>query len=176
MIKEYIDTYYNQDYIYKEIKTYFKIEDFYRRAAIDRAKKIMPAAWEQLLWSLLDYRLLSNLLYIRVNLNKPIIGGKPDNTQLDERGVRDNMSDTIKVATRKGIITFSGHAYGIAFDFNVTGMISEDVRKWVKTQNTLIPFKCRFEHLINGVPIGWIHMDVAYYSSNPHISFFNIQL
>lgn len=174
MKSEYLDTYYNQRYVFTEIKKYFKPTDFYRRAAINCAKRLQPNNFEDLLWSRLDFRLLSNLLYIRITLGKKIYANYADNPQLDERGVRDNLSDTVKGATKNGNVSFTAHAYGSALDFDVSGMKAEDVRIAIKEFGEDMPFACRFEHKSKGTPIGWVHMDTCFELDNPYICLFNI--
>lgn len=175
MRQEYLDTYYNPDWVYHNIKNYFKIDEFFRRYVINKTiAKYGKVRGEEKLWGQLDFRLLSNLLYIRISLNKRIFANDADNPKLDERGFRDNLCDYVKSAFSKYQLLLSGHVTGKAIDFTVEGMTAEEVRNWIEQQGERMPYKCRLEWKMNGKYITWVHMDVIYEESNPYIYKFNI--
>jgi hypothetical protein len=180
MIQEYLNTYYNPDWVYANIKTYFNIGEFYRRDVINKAKIKFKSKWEDVLWSVIDYRLLSNLLYVRITKGKKIFANQPDNKKLDERGVRDNLCDYTKGKTQKNQLTLSGHVFAMALDFTVERETAEQTRNWIEEQDEKIPFKCRLEWKMKDkktgvyIPITWVHMDTKFEPNNPHIYKFNI--
>lgn len=107
-------------------------------------------------WDFFDPRLLENLLFIRIGLDKPVwvnswkVGGG-----YSERGFRCNLCKLVKEKTQKGLIYVSAHMEGMAVDFTVSGMSAEDVRTWIKAHSELMPYPCRIEDGVN-----WVHLDV----------------
>lgn len=106
-------------------------------------------------WNFFDPRLLDTLLVIREAINKPIyvnnydMGGK-----YDERGYRCNICAIPKDKTRLEKLYMSAHCQGMAVDFDVKGMSAEEVRKWIKDNQILLPHPIRIETDVN-----WVHID-----------------
>jgi len=169
----YSNTYFNQDYVFKHIKDYFDIDEWFDMPTINHMRHVYPRDYKTRLWALLDFRLLSNMLYIRTELDKSITINIPNNTNMDERGVRVNLSDMSKSKTLKGRYFLSAHVFAMGCDFNVYGMTAEKTRKWIEEQGEKIPFKCRLEWKMKGKPITWVHMDVEYFPNHQHIYKFN---
>lgn len=106
-------------------------------------------------WNFFDPRLLDTLLVIREAINKPIyvnnydMGGK-----YDERGYRCNICAIPKDKTRLEKLYMSAHCQGMAVDFDVKGMSAEEVRKWIKDNQILLPHPIRIE-----TDVDWVHID-----------------
>ena len=164
MIKEHLTTYYNQDWVYREIKEYFNINEVV-------APKVIAKYGDEQSWSFLDFRLLSNLLYIRKGINKSITVNHGTYIQ---RGLRSILSKIVLNYIRKGKYYLSGHVRGTAVDFNVENMIAEEVRYWIVQHNDKLPFKCRLEWKKNNIEISWVHMDTDYFITNPKVYKFNV--
>jgi len=164
MIDKYLWTYYNQDWVYTHIKEYFKIEELV-------APKVIAKYGEEQCWSFLDFRLLSNLLFIRIELNKAITANYGGDIQ---RGLRSILSKIVLRYFAKGKLYLSGHVRGTAVDFDVENMTAEEVRYWIVQHHGKLPFKCRLEWKKNNIEISWIHMDVDYFPNHPKVYLFNV--
>ena len=123
-------------------------------------------------WKFLDDRLLECLLVVRECLNNSIIindwsfGGS-----MQQRGLRHNKSSMVR---HKENIYLSAHMLGKAVDFDVQGVNSSDVRKWIEDNADLFPCKVRLENKLNGKPISWVHLDVIQEEKNPKVYLFNV--
>lgn len=112
--------------------------------------------WGERAWQFLDEKILANLLFIREGIGKPIVvnnwamGG-----QYTQRGLRCNCCILCfeKTVLRKVYLT--QHAFGKAVDFGVVGMEAEEVRLWIKTHASELPYPCRLEK-----DVSWVHLDV----------------
>ena len=97
--------------------------------------------------------------YIRNSIleNKPIFAfsepSYPD-TLFSQRGLRCNICGLNYVKTQAGIIYVSPHFLGKADDYDVQGMVAEEVRQWILAHQNDLPYPIRFE---KGVT--WVHMD-----------------
>ena len=116
-------------------------------------------AFGQQAWSFFDPRLLITLDRIREVINKPIIinnwksGGK-----FDERGFRCTNCELVKKSIAEGQISVSPHMTGQAVDFDVVGLLSEEVRNWIVVKRNLWPYPIRLEADVN-----WVHLDTRAY-------------
>jgi hypothetical protein len=72
----------------------------------------------------------------------------------DERGLRCNLCSLNILKTNKGIIYVSPHFTGQATDYDVKGMMAEEVRKWLIKHQDEIPYPIRLEK-----GVGWVHQD-----------------
>ena len=105
-------------------------------------------------WRFLDPRLLKTLAYIRWRLNKPIwVNFRGHSTQ---RGLRCNLCELTKNRTTAGVLYISAHVLGCAVDFDVEGMLAEEVRQWIENNKRQLPYPVRLEQ-----DVRWVHMDVA---------------
>lgn len=108
------------------------------------------------IWNFFDPRLLMTLDYLRDKLNKPIyannwnIGGS-----LSQRGLRCNMCDLVRSKTNSAQTYVSSHILGRACDFDVKGMTAKEVRDWIITHATELPFPLSLEDKVN-----WVHIDM----------------
>lgn len=128
-------------------------------------------------WQFFDTDTLHTLLVIREGIGKPIdINNWKWNGQYQERGLRTNVGRISKKKTALNRLYLSGHVLGKAFDFKIKGMVSEDIRTWIKDNADLLPVKIRLEHikLSTGKPITWVHFDTKFLDKNPKVYFFNI--
>jgi len=153
--------------IYKEIKKYFKIQEFV-------SKKVYSKYGEGA-WQFMCPRLLHTMLIVRKELNKPItINTWANGGKFSQRGLRSNLSSIFMSKFKKGRMYLSAHVMGKAVDFDVKGMTAEDVRMWIKKNEKLFPYKIRLEHIMNGKPVNWVHIDVLWNKKNNHIYLFNV--
>jgi len=126
-------------------------------------------------WFVFDTSALHSLLLLREGIGKPfLINNWYWDGIYDERGFRDNIQFIFYGATLKKKMYLSGHVLGKAFDITITDMDAEFVRKWIVLHQDIFPCKIRLEHLKNGVPITWLHIDTCDYPENPKIYFFNV--
>lgn len=108
-------------------------------------------------WSFLDDRTLRVLDVIRQKLNKPVYVNNWDiNGQFSQRGLRCLKCDLIRKAAVEGRMYFSPHLRGVAYDFDVQGMVAEEVRVWIEKNHLIIPFPVRLEDTVS-----WVHLDTA---------------
>jgi len=104
----------------------------------------------------IDPRLIANIVYIRQELNKPIIindwhlGGI-----MQQRGLRENTSKIVKDMTALDKLYLSAHVLGCAVDMTIVGMSANDVRDWIVEHKDEMPYPFRLEADVN-----WVHLDV----------------
>lgn len=153
--------------IYKEIKKYFKIQEFVSPKVY---KKYGEGAWQ-----FICPRLLHTLLIIREGLGKPMtinnwhVGGK-----FSQRGLRSNMGSIFMSKFKKGSMYLSAHVMGRAVDFDVKGMTAPEVRDWLEGIEKELPYKIRLENKMKGKQISWVHLDMFYRTASPKVYRFNI--
>ena len=150
--------------IYDGIKKYFTIDELVGKRAF---KKYGERAWR-----FLDPTALHALLIVREGLNLAITvnGGKHY-----QRGLRTNLQQILRMKSLRKILYISAHVQGKAFDFDVDGMTSIQVRRWINLNNKLFPMKIRLERRLKGKPISWTHMDTHWEDKNPKIYQFDIK-
>lgn len=107
-------------------------------------------------WQFFDPRLIITLDWIRNRMNKPIyvnnwdIGGK-----FDERGLRCNLCSLVKNATDKDMLYMTSHLRAQAADFDIPGMVAEEIRRWLIARKNFLPYPIRVED-----DVSWCHLDV----------------
>jgi len=172
-MRDYTKTYYNQEWVYKEIKKYFGVHEFFRPSLVTWAQKKYPSSWENKLWSYLEYRNLSNLLYVRIKLNRRIT---INHGKLQQRGFRDNLCKMLLGKAARMKFYLSAHVRGAGVDFDVENMIAEDVRNWITNRSNDLPFNLRLEWKYNKTnkPITWVHMDSNYEPNHKRVYKFKI--
>ena len=107
-------------------------------------------------WQFFDPRLLDTLLVIRENIGKHIYVNNWDmGGNFSQRGLRCNICPLIKEKTALEKLYMTAHNQGMGVDFDVKGMVAEDVRKWIKDNQILLPHPVRLEEDVN-----WVHLDV----------------
>jgi len=148
----------------KTIKDYFGIKELVDKAVFDKHGEKA--------WKFLDKNTLACLLIIREGLGRRItvnnwsIGGI-----FSQRGLRHNLSALVK---KKTWLYLSAHIFGKAFDFDVEGMTSVEVRQWIVDNAGLFPCKIRLEDNMNGKPINWTHLDTFSEDKNPKVYLFDV--
>lgn len=171
MNKNYLNTYYNQQWVYKEVKNFFSLKELFRLEVINYFKRKFGSRHEDMLWSYLEPRLLANLLYFRKKVGKNCY---INYAGMHQRGFRDILCKMVRSKASKSILYLSAHVRGNGIDFNVKKMNSEAVRQWFVSHSEELPYPCRFEHKINGKLISWVHMDSNYQPTNPKVYLFNV--
>ena len=151
----------------KALKEFFKIEEL-----------VDPDTFRihgESSWMFLDEKLLANVLFFRMGIDKPFIANTwSDGGRFDERGLRPNISEIVSNKTRAGRLYLSAHTMGKALDWHIKGMTSEDARKWAFDNSGFFPYKFRLENTLKGKQISWIHLDVYNSPSNPYCTLLNI--
>jgi hypothetical protein len=77
-------------------------------------------------------------------------GGK-----FDERGFRCIQCEIVKNMIAAEQIYVSAHMIGKGCDFDVEGLIAEEVRAWLKLHQNWWPYPFRLE-----ADVSWIHLDL----------------
>lgn len=107
-------------------------------------------------WQFFDPRLIQTIDWIRTRLNKAIFVNSWDNGgKFDERGLRCIQCPLVKDAIAQNRLYMSPHMLGQAVDFDVQGMVAEEVRQWLVKNKASLPHPIRLE---KGVT--WVHLDV----------------
>ncbi len=113
-------------------------------------------------WAFFDPRLLVTIDWLRENIGKPIIiNNWVWSGDLSQRGLRENTCAIVVEKTEGDIIYLSGHVLGMAVDFDVEGMTSEEVRKWIIEHQDELPFPVRLEK-----GVSWCHLGVDVIGNN----------
>ena len=164
MNSAYLNTYYSQDWVYKHIKDFFELKDFFE-------PQMLKKYGSDQLWSFLDFRMLSNLLFIRKTRDNPIVVNVG---KLTQRGYRSILSKIIRQKVASNTLYTSAHSLGSGVDFHEIGIVPEDTRVWIEMNADDLPYKCRLEWKKKGVPINWVHMDTNYFPDHPKVYKFNV--
>lgn len=127
--------------------------------------------WGERSWQFLQADLLEVIRVLRHEiLNVPmIVNTWASEGDYDERGLRCNLCDRVKLKSGRGTLYLSPHCMGAAIDFNTKEYDAEEVRNlirkdWSKYSRTPI----RLER-----DISWVHIDVFDGASNNLITEFN---
>lgn len=108
------------------------------------------AKWGERSWKFLDTKFLHCLLVIRRDiLTRPMVC---NHDAAFQRGLRCNLCEMVKTKTTNYL---SGHIFGKAGDFTISGMTAEDARKRIKVASHLLPYPIRLE-----AGVSWLHFDV----------------
>ena len=130
------------------IKKYFDIKELVCPHVYDKHRENS--------WNFFDPRLLDTLLVIREAINKPIYVNNWDmDGNFSQRGLRCNICPLVKEKTALEKLYVTAHSQGMGIDFDVKGMSAEEVRKWIKDNQILLPHPIRLEEDVN-----WVHLDV----------------
>jgi hypothetical protein len=106
-------------------------------------------------WQFFDQRLLITLDLIRERLNKPIfINDWQVHGHIHQSGFRCIQCDLVKKAISEGRLYVSAHMTGQAADFDVEGMLADEVRLWIAKNEKILPYPIRLE-----AGVSWIHLD-----------------
>jgi len=106
-------------------------------------------------WQFFDSRLLITIDILRQKLNKAIfVNDWQIHGQFDERGFRCLQCELVKKAIKEKRMYVSPHMTGQAVDFDVEGLLAEEVRQWIIKNQNLLPYPVRLEDGVN-----WVHLD-----------------
>lgn len=126
---------------------YFKIQELVCKHVYEK--------WGEKAWQFLDDKLLANLEWIRERLGKPIvINNWAQGGQFSQRGLRCNCCILCIEKTDLRKVYLSQHIFGKAVDFDVVGMSAEEVRRWIMSHASELPYPIRMEDRVN-----WVHLD-----------------
>lgn len=126
-------------------------------------------------WKFIDFRLMANVLFMRVAINKPFhVNNWARGGNFDERGLRSNMTSRFKSKTKRDQLYLSAHTMGKALDFHISDMPAAKVRDWAVRNAEYFPYPARFEDKLRGNPISWVHIDTFYERQNPQVYLFNV--
>ena len=158
--------------VYSKFKKYFDVEEIVSKKFYDTYKSLLG---DNGILSRFDIRLLITMITIRECLDSPItINNWKWGGRFDERGYRDISTDMVLNRVSQNKTWASGHLFGAAFDFDVESKTANEVRKWLKENEDILPFPIRLERKLNGKYISWVHLDVCYDPKNPKIYEFDI--
>lgn len=106
-------------------------------------------------WEFFDQRLLITIDKIREVINKPIfVNNWQVHGEFDERGFRCIQCSLVKKAIKENRLYVSPHMTGQGVDFDVQGLLAQEVRDWIVKNQNLWPYPIRLE---DGV--SWVHLD-----------------
>ena len=126
------------------MKQYFDIKEIVCDHVYDR--------FGETAWRFFDPRLLKVMAWLRLKLNRRIIINSRS-YGLTQRGLRCNLCSLV---AKKTTPYLSAHILGAAFDFDVEGMLAEEVRKWIEANKRDLPYPVRLESNVS-----WVHLDTA---------------
>jgi hypothetical protein len=106
---------------------------------------------------LADYRLIEWLRWFRDAIDRPVfINNWIHGGDFSQRGYRCPQCQMVKDAVIAKKIYLSAHTRFQAVDFDVEGMLAEEVRQWIERNKKYMPVSIRVEKNVS-----WIHVDVA---------------
>jgi hypothetical protein len=106
-------------------------------------------------WQFFDTRLLITIDTLRDRLNKPIfINDWQVHGKFDERGFRCIQCELVKKAIDENRLYVSPHMTGQGVDFDVQGLLAEEVRQWIIKNQHILPYPIRLE-----AGVSWVHLD-----------------
>ena len=105
-----------------------------------------------------DKRLLDWLYWFRAAINRPVtINDYVFHGHLTQRGYRCNLCSLVAEKTENNILYASAHTRFQAIDFEVSDMLSEEIRQWIHRHRHDMPVNIRIERGTSG----WVHVDVC---------------
>lgn len=128
---------------------YFMLEELVRK---DVFRKYGQAAW-----GFFDPRLIETIDFLKDHFKWTItINNYPFGGDMEQRGFRDNLCPIVVNSCKKNKLYCSPHMRGMAVDFNVKGMSSEQARSEIIKAKNLLPYPIRLED-----DVTWVHLDVV---------------
>jgi hypothetical protein len=129
------------------IQDYFKIEEL-----------VCPDVYktfDQTAWQFFDSRLLITLETLRQRLNKRIIVNTwKSGGEFSQRGFRCIRCEIVQNKIFSNEIYVSPHMTGQGVDFDVEGLVAEEVRLWIVKNANIWPYPLRLE-----ANVDWVHLD-----------------
>jgi len=136
------------------VPTYFSIDELVCEHVYDK--------YGAKAWMFFDTELLIMLDTIRDRIGKPIfVNDWQIHGKYSQRGLRCNQCDIVKEKAEAGILYMSAHCLGKAADFDVQGLLAEEVRQWIVKNANWWPYHIRLE-----AGVSWVHLDVYDQSEN----------
>ena len=136
------------------VPTYFSIDELVCEHVYDK--------YGAKAWMFFDTELLIMLDIIRDRIGKPIfVNDWQIHGKYSQRGLRCNQCDIVKEKAEAGILYMSAHCLGKGADFDVQGLLAEEVRQWIVKHANWWPYHIRLEADVN-----WVHLDVFDQSEN----------
>jgi hypothetical protein len=133
---------------------------------------VCPHVYEKfgkIAWSFFDMRLLITLEAIRMRINKPIyVNDWQIHGDFDERGFRCIECSLVQKAIAEKRLYVSPHMTGQGVDFDVQGLVAEEVRQYLIKNKNLWPYPIRLEDTVN-----WVHCDTRNDGSANKVLLFN---
>jgi len=112
----------------------------------------------EMAWQFFDERILMTLDFLRDKLTSEIYVNNWDSGGNEsQRGLRCVLCELVKDAVKDDICYCSAHLRGQAMDITVKGMTTAQVRLWIVSNPSVLPFPVRLEKKTNG----WNHIDVC---------------
>ncbi|MDT8347679.1 MAG: hypothetical protein RQ756_07735 [Flavobacteriaceae bacterium] len=157
--------------LYGEFGRYFRIEEWYSPAAVEKYRHLGV----NFFWSRIDRRLIETMLWIRVNKNQKIrVNNWLWGGRFTQRGVRDSSTPMMKSRATKGDAWLSAHPLSMGVDYDVDGETAVEHREWLVSVADQLPYPIRLERNYGGTPISWVHLDVCDDPKNPKVYLFDI--
>lgn len=123
----------------------------------------------EIAYQFFDSRLLLTVDKIREHIGKPIFVNNWDSGgQFDERGFRCIRCSLVKQAIKENRLYVSPHMTGQGVDFDVEGLVAEEVRQWIINNQKILPYAIRLEK-----DVSWVHLDVRDNFEGKKIVLFN---
>jgi len=118
-------------------------------------------------WNFLDPRLVELMNVIRAKIGKAIyVNNWADGGNYDERGLRCIQCSIVKKKIEENELYMSGHLLAKANDFEVLGLLAEEVREWLIIHKNWWPYSFRLEGKVS-----WVHLDLYNNTDNKIILF-----
>jgi hypothetical protein len=107
-------------------------------------------------WNFFDSRLLITMEALRQRLNKPItVNNWKDGGEFSQRGFRCVQCHLMISTFQTGELFVDPHTTGKAWDFDVQGLVAEEVRQYIIKNKNLWPYQLRLEDNVS-----WVHLDI----------------
>lgn len=142
----------------QQLKRYFSIAELVGK---DCATK-----YGEFAWAFFDIRLLEVLLWLREGLNIPLVCCTP---QLQQRGLRTNVSPLVRTKTLQNMMYCSAHCLGKGIDLSSGRMTAMDMRQWIRKHIDDCPHPIRIEN-DESAPT-WLHIDIMNLTDKKLIEF-----
>jgi len=157
--------------IYDQILVYFDIRELVSPGVYKKFKDRS----DYFFLARFDIRLLENLLWIRINVDKGItINNWMHGGNLDERGLRDTSTPMLQKRARENDPWLSGHVLAMGIDYDVKGQTAEEHREWLRERSSMLPYPIRLIRKVNNREITWVHLDVCDLPYNPKVFQFDM--
>lgn len=130
----------------------------YKPVYFDLHELVCPDIYKkfgEIAWQFFDARLLATIDIIRQKIGKPIeVNNWKAGGQFDERGFRCIQCSLVQKAISEKRLYVSPHMTGQAIDFDITGLMAEEVRQWLQKNPNILPYPIRLE-----ANVSWVHLD-----------------